>query len=166
MDSVAHKHGMNHYGQHKWPSGEVPWRPESPPDQSKVGMRTGELRGCSYCGSMHPEDVAAAIRAGAHGSWADRKYGWPHKAYFDGVPNPHAGLLEVRGSSNAPQRGWEPGGDGHWYAPARPASATTRGKFYSVHLLDASPEDRALIEGHLGLAFTFDADGRVSWRPY
>jgi len=42
---------------------------------------------CSWCGSMHPHDLAEALRAGtAKGHWADFKYGWPHKFYVDGVP--------------------------------------------------------------------------------
>ena len=45
-----------------------------------------------------------------------------------------------------------------------PASATTHGKFYTVHLQDASPEDRKTIEVYLGVAFTFDGKG-VAWKP-
>ena len=45
---------------------------------------------------MHPEEVAAALRAGARLDPADRKYGWPHKFYVENVPNPHAGMLESR----------------------------------------------------------------------
>jgi hypothetical protein len=46
----------------------------------------------------------------------------------------------------------------------RPAAATTHGKFYTVHLQDASPEDRETIERHLGLSFHFDGKG-VAWQP-
>lgn len=112
---------------------------------------------------MHPADVASAIRAGAQGEWADRKYGWPHKAYFSGVPNPHAGLLEVRASANYKRDGWIQCGD-YWHEPPTPAPALTNWKFYSVHLMDASPEDRELIESHLGLRFQFSDDGNVSWK--
>jgi hypothetical protein len=58
------------------------------------------------------------------------------------------------------------GGPEYWWAEAgRPASATTSGKFYSVHLLDATPEDKALIESHLGITFDFSDDGKtVSWK--
>lgn len=31
--------------------------------------------------------------------------------------------------------------------------------------MDASPEDLAVIEAHLGLHFTFHDDGKVSWSP-
>lgn len=164
MRSIAHKTGMNGIGQSYWPNGLVEWRDATPPETSGPS-RTGRLRSCGYCGSMHPADVAAAIRAGAKGEWADRKYGWPHKAYFDGVPNPHAGLMEVRASANfkPDYEGWIQCGD-HWHEPPKPAPSTTNGKFYSVHLMDATPEDRETIESHLGLRFTFNDDGGVSWK--
>jgi hypothetical protein len=157
------------------------WSAAKAPNPTVTSMdgNTGRLRSCGYCGSMHPEDVAAAIRAGASGHWADRKYGWPHKAYFDRVPNPHAGLLEVRSSSSHPQRGFdrkvsEPRYDQRtgervadyvtYTEQPKPASPTTDGKFYSVHLQDATPEDLALIEQHLGLHFEFLPDGGVKWK--
>jgi len=180
MNSIAHKHDMNHIGRDMWPDGTVPWDEARPP-QKRPGsmMMTGELRNCGYCGSMHPADVAAAILAGAKGSWADRKYGWPHKAYFDKIPNPHAGLLEVRcgGTHKSDMtpvehietRYNEITGASYKHKTytehPRPAPATTYGKFYSVHLQDATPEERDIIEKHLGLKFTFQ-DGKVSWAPY
>lgn len=173
--SVAHKHDMNSYGLQEYPDLLVSWRDAKLPD-----FEPGRLRGCGYCGSMHPADVAEAIRQGASGHWADRKYGWPHKAYFDGVPNPHAGMLEHTSSCNRKDDTFcierrEPRFNERtgeriadyvtYYAHPQPSPLRTHGKFYSVHLQDASPEDRALIEQHLGLAFTFMDDGRVSWRP-
>lgn len=179
--SIAHRHDMNSFGNQKYPDRLVPWYPAEPPElRDDAATVIGRLRHCGYCGSLHPEDVAAAIRAGARGSWADRKYGWPHKAYFDAIPNPHAGLPEVRCSSNysrpeLPREVREPRYDPRtgerlddliWHTESpRPAAATTHGKFYSVHLMDASPEDRALIERHLGIAFDFDGTGGVRWRP-
>lgn len=164
--SIAHKIGMNSFGKISNPDGLVPWREAIPPATSG-SSRTGYLRSCSYCGSMHPTDVANAIKAGATGSWADKKYGWPHKAYFEGVPNPHAGLLEVRGSANYKPEGehykdWVQCGN-HWHEQPRPAGPTTSGKFYSVHLMDATPEERDIIETHLGLSFDFKNDGKVTW---
>ena len=50
-----------------------------------------------------------------------------------------------------------------WVEAGRPAGAVTHGKFYSVHLQDASADDRGLIEQHLGLAFQFDDNGGVRW---
>lgn len=164
-----------------YPDGNAPWRAATPPDLPS-GRTTGQLRSCQFCGSMHPADVAAAIRAGASGHWADFKYGWPHKAYFDGVPNPHAGLLESRSSrSHPPQAEIDAGlhiqipngfdrATGapvmRWTAAGEPAASTTHGKFYALHLKDASPEDRETIERHLGLRFTFNEGGGVGWAPF
>lgn len=217
--SVAHSHDMNHFGMSKYPDCRVPWREAEAPT-IEAGCTIGSLRSCAYCGSMHPADVAAAIRSGAKGHWADFKYGWPHKAYLDGIPNPHAGMLEsrmscshatpvcrldgkpcVHGDQNpdrphkdctclapdflgerpadglrngAPMRlalsGFFDSGTGKpghtWRELGKPAQATTHGKFYTVHLQDASPEDRATIEQHLGLSFEFTSDGGVRWRRY
>lgn len=179
--SVAHRRGMNHFGIAQNPDGLVPWREAKAPDTTAPGMAVGQLRSCAYCGSMHPADVAAAIRAGAKGHWADFKYGWPHKAYFDGIPNPHAGMREIRTSrSHKPDdEGWEYRPEPRYdertgeRLPDREnwvmysiAGATTYDKFYTVHLMDATPEDRATIEQHLGLSFEFKDDGGVSWSPY
>lgn len=179
--SIAHLHDMNHFGRQEYPDRRVPWSAASPPDLA-AGRTTGRLQGCDYCGSMHPADVAAAIRAGAVGHFADQKYSWPHKAYFDGVPNPHEGLLESRcGISNPPQTEIDAGkwisipdgfdrGTGapltRWVEAGKPASATTYEKFYTAHLQDASPEDRSTIERHLGVSFEFVDGGQgVRWNP-
>lgn len=179
--SIAHKYDMNPIGQKMFPDGLVPWRDPQPPNLTgkKDERIAGQLRACEYCGSMHPADVAAAIRAGAKGEWADWKYGWPHKSYFQGIPNPHAGMLESRASQNFPpgeleagkfrkvERGYDPVTGElayHWVEVGTPAAEKTYGKFYSIHLLDATPEDRETIEQHLGLRFEFYNDGKsVRW---
>lgn len=164
--SVAHQNETNKMIQRVgWPDGRVPWDDPVPPDLESGDERrfAGRIRMCAYCGSMHPADVVAAIKAGARGSWADMKYGWPHKAYFNDVPNPHAGMLESRASANHECEGWIKIGDRSWREPGRPAAATIMWKFYSVHLVDATPEDRAVIETHLGIHFEFTEDGQVSW---
>lgn len=94
----------------------------------------GIARGCSYCGSIHPADLAFAIKGeGAVLEEADRKYGWPHKWYL------HGGTLKAHGAR----------------------------KFYSIHLQDAEPADRAVIEKAMGLHFEFSDDngGSVRWSP-
>lgn len=162
--SNAHNKGMNRIGTAMFHDGLVPWEESTPPDIEKgEEYWTGRIRACAYCGSMHPADIANAIRAGAQGEWADRKYGWPHKAYFTNIPNPFAGMLEIRGSANFLCDGWCDMGNGHSHAPAEPAEEKMTGKFYSVHLLDACLEDRDIIEKHLGLHFVFRDDGGVSW---
>lgn len=164
-NSIAHRFDMNQIGQEKYPDNSVPWSGPVPPNLTgKPGERTtGFLLHCSYCGSMHPSDVAKAIQEGATGSWADFKYGWPHKAYFEGIPNPHAGLLESRSSTNFEKEGYVKVGPKNWREPGSPAPIVTSGKFYTIHLMDATPEEKEIIEKHLGLHFKFTEDGKVSW---
>lgn len=55
--------------------------------QDKYEQRGGEsFRRCSYCGSVHPQDLLKARNEGKIGSVdrsVDWKYGWPHKIYVD-----------------------------------------------------------------------------------
>ena len=74
------------------------------PDANRYGgwhwsrPRHGEhFRRCSYCGSVHPEDLAAEALWTAE--WADQKYGWPHKFYVN-VINRDPSRLYVLGSSS------------------------------------------------------------------
>jgi hypothetical protein len=140
---------------------------------------------CSFCGSMPPSELAAAIKAGARVSWADFKYGWPHKVYVDGVPNPFAGMLAVRSMTYCGKPPQEELDAGKWeryqvgfdrttgepefsyriVGEARPEPATTHGKFYTEHLQDATPEERVIIERAMGISFTFDG-GKVSWKKF
>lgn len=158
------------------------WRPAIAPD-IESGRLIGLLAHCSWCGSMTPADVAAAIAAGARLEFADAKYGWPHKVYLDRVPNPHAGLPEAHVSTTTEPSaesvaavGWVKVPTGffseltgeptfRWVEPPRPAPPVTNGKFYTVHLQDATPEDRVTIERALGVSFTF-WDDRVEWRRF
>lgn len=95
-------------------------------DKVTYGSREGRLH-CDYCGSLHPREVVALLKAGASISFADWKYGWPHKAYLD---NP-------------------------W------------GKFYTRHLVDATPEEKLFIEQRLGLTINYNPDTQeVSWRRH
>lgn len=218
--SVAHKGEMNHFGAEKWPDGLVPWRPATPPNlqapyPESQYCTTGRLRSCGYCGSMHPSDLVAALKAGARVHWADQKYGWPHKIYVEDIPNPHVGMLESRmGCSHAtafcPAKGapcehgeqsaYRPPADccmttrphdvatgtssGRpvvlkqngfdqstgkptytWRDPGEPAKATTDGKFYSRHLLDATPEEREVIERAMRRSFLWH-EGKLWYGPY
>ena len=87
--------------------------------------RDDERWHCAFCGSIHPSDLAALLKAGARLSPADRKYGWPHKFYME--------------------PGWA--------------------KFYTVHIQDATPEERNVIERAMGLHISFEGDS-VRWQPY
>lgn len=153
-------------------------------------MRGEHFRRCSYCGSMHPEDLAAEPEWRAE--WADRKYGFPHKFYVD-IPNRDPEALFAIGSTSGgiPRYGSLGDGgltwigradltaeqraiaerDGHDREPYPTfVGFGTReshfGKFYTVHLADpaVSSETKAVIERRSGLRFHFDG-GRVSWEP-
>jgi hypothetical protein len=141
------------------------------------------FRRCSYCGSVHPADLAAepAWRA----SWADQKYGWPHKFYVD-IPNREPDALFAVGATSAdapPGVGWTALADLTAEQRAildrdRMASDRTTfvlfdtrpnhfGKFYSIHLSDPAIDEatKEAIQRRSGVRFTF-ANGRVSWAGY
>lgn len=169
MNSInAHK--RNHLAEQYPPE----WRDAQPPNIA-AGVTTSRLRSCSFCGSLHPTDLASALQAGATARWADQKYGWPHKLYVDKIPNPHAGLLESRSACSQPSEPTEEERKRyqHWvqvgsiwrgWSEER-AGPTTWGKFYTEHLQDATDEERAVIEAAMGLQFTFGDDGSVAWKP-
>lgn len=152
--------GASRFGGPKWrPAGEK----LHPSNDDVPSFRT-----CSYCGSMHPEDLLEALKAGAELHMADMKYGWPHKFYVDGVKNLNAGALVRRSSMSI--EGPEPtpaerasverwatkdgceirvikesyavrgGAPAYSLVVFEPDGPTTRGKFYSVHLKDVSDE--------------------------
>jgi hypothetical protein len=117
------------------------------------------FRSCSYCGSVHPEDLLAFLTAGATLHGADWKYGWPHKFYVEGIPNPHAGkLVEIGGKMGPDVIEKTPGAvwkntcghadcqkrtrdHGYWFLPMiASAPKTTQAKFYNTHLNDCSDE--------------------------
>lgn len=60
------------------------------------------FRTCGYCGSIHPEDLLHALRNGASLHGSDWKYGWPHKFYVEGIPNPLAGRTVQIGTDSHP----------------------------------------------------------------
>ena len=184
------------------------------------------FRTCSYCGSIHPEDLAAEAAsdactvcgargwlnhfqdnehsgsplpcdcetpchpfapAGWYASWADQKYGWPHKFYVEGLRSRDPGLLRYMGSSSPRPEppdgsGWvaakdltraqkkvlkaesvQHARDGGWYLFG--TKPTAFAKFYTRHLADpaVSDEVKDKIAQASGLRFHFGDDGRVSW---
>lgn len=143
--------------------------------------RKGEhFRRCSYCGSIHPNDLA--MEEFWKAEWADRKYGWPHKFYVDIINrDPEQSYLigmathpknssterwvqtsdlteaqqEILGSMNYDS-------DALWYLfGSRP---THNAKFYTIHLKDPNldPEVRQRIEQRSGISFKFE-DGKIYW---
>jgi len=180
--SIAHEYDMNHFGLSKYPDKKVPWDPARTPqeDLNPGPSKCGRLASCGYCGSMHPSDVVAALRAGATAHWADFKYGWPHKLYLENIPNPHAGMPEIRASSSKKSEQYphehrearynERTGERmadyvSYHEEPKPAAAKTYGKFYTVHLKDCTEEERDVIEKAMGACFFFE-EGSVRWKPY
>lgn len=52
-------------------------------DQWEKHERRGLInRHCSYCGSLHPEDMYDLLDQCTSAEFADRKYGYPHKIYI------------------------------------------------------------------------------------
>ena len=97
--------------------GECVWRPSF----DRQCWRT-----CSYCGSMHPEDLLEALENGAKLSGSDWKYGWPHKFYID-VPNPEPKKIFELGSLTE---------GGRVVEKYTGTLSSLRGKWYNDHLLD------------------------------
>lgn len=63
----------------------IHWRePRKPTDDD--GPVVESFRRCSYCGSIHPEDLLRVLADGARMHGSDWKYSWPHKFYVE-VPN-------------------------------------------------------------------------------
>lgn len=146
--------------------------------------RGEHFRRCGFCGSVHPDDLAAEPNWRA--DWADRKYGWPHKFYVD-IPNRQAEQLFVVSATTtatdgyiaredltaeqheiAKRDGWDSDDGLHpWRYFQFAPRAMHHGKFYSIHLSDTeiTADVKATIEQRSGLTFEFTSDGRVAWRP-
>lgn len=155
------------------------WRPPDP-DREPAGA---PFRTCGYCGSIHPADLLDAFtRHPLRLELADMKYGWPHKVYVEGIPNPVAGRQVEVGSQhhtggypqNAEQLVAE--GSARWETVAgrrtlvvprmAPAAATTWAKFYTEHLTDAADGFDTLADrlaSHIRVRFTRDHAGRLMW---
>lgn len=146
------------------------------------------LRRCSFCGSLHPEDLYSALTNGAKLEASDWKYGWPHKFYVNGIPNPNVGneVSKAFGSGPLPmteenKAHWNRiasthGGrveitesEGRWNAKVyEPDGATTWGKWYNVHLMELSQEAfdllAPLLNAGTGVKFERTLAGDVSYR--
>jgi len=168
----ADAHDLVHRGEaERW--GGWSWRAPS---------RGEHYHTCSYCGSIHPEDLAAEPDWQAE--WADPKYGWPHKFYVclpnrqpeqrfitgatTGTPTGLAGTAWIRADEipdDVNTDGWrDVQATYEWVSiGTRP---THHAKFYTRHLADPALNSRARerIQTVSGLAFRFD-DGRVAWEP-
>jgi hypothetical protein len=184
--------------------------------------RRGEFfRTCSFCGCIHPEDLAPEITpagpcricgevgweacfrsrpehpytpGSAYASWADRKYGWPHKFYVEGLKPRDPSLLHCIGHGSGGGGGGRKPDGGDWVAAADLTRAQKRiirddgmhagekfdgwylfapraslhAKFYTIHLADpaVSQDVKDKIQQASGLRFTFTDDGKVSWQSW
>jgi hypothetical protein len=90
------------------------------------------FRRCSFCGSISPDDLAAEPSWRA--SWADQKYGWPHKFYVEGVTNRHPEMLRIITACS--QRQWDEALQA--LAEGRPAFGVGSG--YTWYPVSAIPE--------------------------
>jgi hypothetical protein len=122
------------------------------------------FRHCSYCGSLHPEDILKIFELGGKLEGSDWKYGWAHKYYVE-VPNPEVGKERVVGSQPGPNNTREPimGIEGSTYTL----------KWYNEHLKDllGQPEfevlARVILDKFDGqfyprVAFIDDGSGKQS----
>jgi hypothetical protein len=123
------------------------------------------FRTCSYCGSIHPEDLFGFLQQGAELFGADWKYGWPHKFYVERIPNPLAGKTVQIGARSYP-------GSTKTEAIMGKAPPFTPAKWYNRHLLDQGYSEDALAAllsalGKSGITFAVNENGRISYRaPY
>jgi len=107
---------------------------------------------------MHPEDFIRVVKDGARLELADMKYGYPHKLYVHGIPNPLAGQeCEVGTDHN----------DGKSTPILGKASASLFAKFYTRHFSDEGTDDAARAElneafRHVGFEFQLQA-GTIRW---
>jgi len=136
--------------------GKTPtWRP------GRVSIRypNGEpFRTCSYCGSIHPEDLLTALNTGATLEMADMKYGWPHKFYVE-IPNKHADEQCEVGMK------YEDGKE----IPIRGKQGNFTAKWYSEHLLDEGYDSNTIntlltmLSNYSPIRWKRGEDGRLKW---
>jgi hypothetical protein len=144
---------------------QIAWRDPSMSEPYSYPFRT-----CSYCGSIHPGDLLKYLGEGAHLEGSDWKYGWPHKFYVRGIPNPLAGKQVAVGSESYPiyacsmcgeeksgkdSRPSEPCGccdAARWIVKRREdkkimgdAPKETFAKFYNIHLADLDPDSVQIL---------------------
>jgi hypothetical protein len=182
------------------------------------------FRRCSFCGSIHPEDLAAEPASsgsclicgkvgwsacfnrfdreaedehsyttdGWYASWADFKYGWPHKFYIEALKPHDPDVLSVLSATSSvkninqdnrwvliedltPEQkriieisGWGRSRETDYVAFQFWHRPNCFAKFYTEHLKDPniSQEAKDTIERVSGLHFEWLEDGRVAWSKY
>lgn len=136
------------------------------------------FRTCSYCGSIHPEDLLKLANENvAVLTGSDWKYGWPHKFYVDNIPNPANGQMRCSGGfgGGAGQEleelkkkypdltNWRGNVRVGWEADRMSkAPPHTHAKWYNEHLLELNPDAFAAMTSMLltktGIAFKLKGD--------
>jgi hypothetical protein len=111
---------------------------------------------CSYCGSLDVETVLQAFKTpGMKWGGTDWKYGWPHKFYIEIPCEPYRRIV---GSSSGP-------GEKREFTWGE--SKTRWHKFYSEHLIDATPEqlDRwnKDVQPLTGIRFVIGSEGDLRY---
>lgn len=163
--------------------GRSTWREPRGDDSSSkyVSPRAETFRTCSYCGSIHPEDLVKVLAEGATLGGSDWKYGWPHKFYVHGIPNPKAGQEYPQYIYDTPregEKGWERYQDGFSSHDGKPLMSwrklmhmakcppAVHAKWYNDHLLDLTPDTFAivapLLEKHAGIRWQIK-DGKLGY---
>ena len=151
------------------------------PHNRAGGPYVETFRTCSYCGSIHPEDLLRAVNSGATLGGSDWKYGWPHKFYVEGIPNPVAGQMRPMGTVSAGFRktldqvqaeypdyqNWRQNQHGGWQGDRiAPAPSAVHAKWYNEHLRDLNPAAFAAMSDMLfqraRVRFEF-VDGRLRY---
>lgn len=173
--------------------GPTLWREPRPLGGEGIPYRE-TFRTCSYCGSIHPEDLYRHLAGepGAELHGADWKYGWPHKFYVQGIPNPAAGQLVPSGFRSWSEAACVCGTTYRTYAHracpscglgdlapgvvVTPMSETLLAaapphlwaKWYNAHLAELSAEAFdllvPLLARHAGVTFMRDEHGCLVWQ--
>lgn len=111
---------------------------------------------CSYCGSFTIADTIKFFQTpGVEYSGADWKYGWPHKFYINRIPcEPYSRVVSST---------WQ---NGKQTDIKRETSNHRWGKFYSEHMIDATPEQleqwNTIVTPKLGVSFSIK-DDKLYW---
>lgn len=124
------------------------------------------FRTCWYCGSINPEDLVRIAKDHTlRMELADRKYGYPHKLYVHGIPNPNFGKIVEMGTSF--QRGED--GEGVRTPITGAAPEFTFSKFYTQHFFDEGYDVEALAALNDAIrsgGYSFHIEeGKLFWNP-
>jgi hypothetical protein len=165
MSTIIRAHAEDYFAQRFAPhtfrvrstraSREGTWIDQEPPEELVPDI----LPSCSYCGSLTIDDFLQGLEtSGAHFSGSDWKYGWPHKFYLDLPCAPYRTSLGGRYYTENGKRIAEC----TWGE-----RAVRHHKFYSIHLLDATPEQlerwQRIAQPRLGITFEL-VDGKLKYR--